>query len=511
MKDERQICIAYVDYENLVDALSRFNSLDIVTLLNHVLEHARQQFRIQRILLFGNWTLYPLPEQIDTRGVVRRVCNDPGFDASLEIEQSIIQGLSGKENYEVYLLMSGEARYGRVLKQLEQNHKRSVLWTLLPASEQERVWCTRSEIIPLPSTLTRQKLSRSLLLQALVLETAKSCTQKNDALTLPELRDDLQQFFLQGEADSLISLALREHILFLQAASDPLQDPQIRLNKRHEMSRRALLIQDRILNTVRTLQQKRGWVAFSTLEKALGTYSWFANNQQFRQSWIELLISLGRLLSTHCMRYGTSLTTTTICLNPADRQASSEHQRKQNLITLICIMNSAISGRRRSWISLPQLHRYLTAHMTYAEARATVKQAQEEQMLQSEIKPGKRNPEHSITLVWENHQHPLVQDTLALHNRLLLTSYALLVQRDLRSSESLLLTEFCATEHFSEDEAFYWLRLLTREGLMQTRPLESQGNMGEHIVSLTLDHPLMRQLLADARQHLSEWESAEHE
>jgi hypothetical protein len=512
MRDEQQICIAYVDYENLVEALSHHNSLDIVTLLNHILERARQQFRIQRILLFGNWMLYPLPAQIDMRGVVRRACNAPGADASLEIEQSIIQGLSGKESCDAYLLISGQARYIRVLKRLYQSNKRSILWTLLPLSQQEEVWSTSQEIISLPPTLAREKLPRSLLLQALILETAQSCTRRNGVLTWPELRDDLQQHStLLAEVDRLISLALRERILFLREAADPLQDPQISLNKRHAMTRRALLIQDRILNTVRVLQEKRGWVAFSTLDKALGTHYCFADNQQFRQRWIELLVTLGRLLRNWRTPPGALLTTTTLCLNPADMQASSEHQAKQNLITLICVMNGFWHRRRRAWISIAQLQRQLTTHMTYAEARATVEQARAGQILLSETRPGKRNPERCLTVVEENQQHPLVQETLALRDRLLLSGHALLLQRNLRSSESLLLEEFCATERFAEDEAFYWLRLLTGEGYARIKPLEAQVSTGEHIVSLTLDDPLVRYLLADAQQHTLEQEATEHE
>ncbi|HEY1352192.1 MAG TPA: hypothetical protein VGF67_21455 [Ktedonobacteraceae bacterium] len=509
--DERQICIAYVDYENLVEALSHHNSLDIVTLLNHLLERARQQFRIQRILLFGNWALYALPAQIDTRGIVRRVCSNPG-DPSLEIEQSIIQGLSGKESCDIYLLISGQARYLRVLKRLYQANKRSVLWTLFPLSEQEEAWSSGHEIIALPPTLIRQKVPRSLLLQALVLETATSCARRNEVLTWPELRDDLQQYtFLQAEADRLISLALRERILFLREAVDPLQDPQISLNRRHEMTRRALLTQDRILNTVRVLQEKRGWVAFSTLDKALGTYYWLADNQPLRQHWIELLVTLGRLSSSRRTHPGTSLVTTTLWLNSADPPASSELLARQNLITLICVMNSLWYRRTRAWISVAQLQRRLTTHMTCAEARATVEQARAEQILLCETRPGKRNPERSITVVGENQQHPFVQEMLALRDRLLLTGHALLVQRNLRSSESLLLEEFCATERLAEDDALYWLRLLTREGYARIKPLEAQVSTGEHIVSLTLDDPLVRHLLADVQQHTLEREAREHE
>lgn len=510
MKDDRQICIAYVDYENLVEALSRHNSLDMVTLLNDVLERARQQFRIQRILLFGHWTLYALPPQIDMRGVVRRACQDPGADVGLQIERSILQGLDGKESGDIYLLISGEARYGRVCTQLDLAHKRSVLWTLAPLSQQEHSWQDRHTIIPLPPALVRQKLPRSLLLQALVLETATSCLHRPGLLTLPELRDALeQQAALPAEVDSLILLGLRERILFVQDAADPLQDPQVSLNRRHELTRRALLLQDRILNTVRVLQEPRGWVAFSTLEKALATYSCFADDQPFRQHWIDLLLSLGRLLKTARPRPGVSLPTTTLCLNPADPQATSEQLGRQNLTTLICVTQSFLLRRRKSWLSTTHLHRRLTAHMTYAEARATLKQAQAEQVLRSVTRPAQRDPERSVTLVQENRQHPLVQETLALRDRLLLAGYALLGERDLRSWESLLLAEFCAAGRCSEDEACYWLRLLTREGLLQTRPLESQGQPGEHLVSFALDDPLVRQLLADAREQRAQREATE--
>lgn len=501
MKDDRQICIAYVDYENLVEVLSRSNSLDTVTLLNDVLERARQQFRIQRILLFGHWTLYALPPQIDTRGVVRRACQDPGADVRLQIERSILQGLGGKESGDIYLLISGEARYGHVCAHLDQAHKRSILWTLAPLSQQERRWQDRHAIIPLPPALVRQKFPRSLLLQALAFETAMSCQRRPGQLTLPELRDTMEQLAaLPADVESLILLGLRERILFVQDATDPLQDPQVSLNWRHELTRRALLIQDRILNTVRVLQEPRGWVAFSTLEKALATYSWFADNQPLRRHWIDLLITLGRLLRAERTRPGASPPTTTLCLNPADPQASSERLMRQNLTTLICVTQGFLLQRKKSWISTTQLHRRLAAHMTYAEARATLKQAQAEQVLRSETRPAPRNPERSITLVQENRQHPLVQETLALRDRLLLAGYALLGERDLRFWESLLLDEFCATARCSEDEACFWLRLLTREGLLQTRPLEGQAKTGEHIVSFALDDPLVRQLLADTRE-----------
>jgi hypothetical protein len=498
MKDERQICIAYVDYENLLETLSYHNSLDIVTLLNDVLERARRQFRIQRILLFGNWSLYPLPAQIDTRGVVRRACNDPGADASLEIEESIMQGLNAKESCELYLLICGATRYGRVLKRLHQAHKSCILWTLLSRREQEHIWSAKHETIPLPPTLVLQKFPRSQLLQALVLETARAALQKNGELRLPELREALQQHpTLQSEADSLLSLALRERILFLREAPDPLQDPQISLNTRHEMTRRALHIQDRILNTVRVLQEKRGWVAFSTLDKALSTYHPLSGSQQLRQNWIELLIAQGSLLSKRRPRSGTALTTSTVCLNPEDRQASSEDRVLQNLSTLICVFNGSTYRRRKAWISQSQLQRYLSGHMTYAEARATVRQARELQVLESESRPGRSDPERSIAVVRENPQHPLVQETLALRDRLLLACYALLAQRDLRAGESLLLEEFCATEHLSEDEALYWLRLFAREGLVRMKPLETSVSTGEHIVALALDDPLVRHLLAN--------------
>ena len=505
MMDERQTCTAYVDYENLVESLSRYHSLDIVTLLNQVLERARQQFRIQRILIFGNWTLYPMPTQIDTRGVVRRACIDPGIDASLEIEESIIQGLSSKESSEVYLLISGQARYLEALKHLHQAHKRSILWTLVPLSEQEQTWSTAHETLSLPSTLARYKWSRHLLLQAFILETAQASTQVSNGLTLPSLREVLQQSSaLEAQADSLLSLALRERILLLQEAPDLLQEPQVILNKRHELTQQALQIQERILNTVCVLQEKRGWVAFSTLDKALSTHRLLAGNQNFRHNWIELLIESGSLLSTRRASPSNQFMTTTVCLNPVNEQAIKEHKREYNLTTLICVADIYEQRRRKVWISVGQLRRCLTAHMTYTEAHATLKQALEQQVLQSETRPSKRNPDHNITVVWENHQHPLVQEKLTRRDRLLLTSYALLTQRDFRVSESLLLEEFSAAEHLSEDEARYWLRLLVQERIVWMTPLEAQVSTGEHILSLDQDDPLVHQLLEHVEQGMSE-------
>jgi hypothetical protein len=505
MKDERLTCTAYVDYENLVDTLSYHHSLDIVTLLNQVLERARQQFRIQRILIFGNWTLYPMPTRIDARGVVRCACNDPGTDASLEIEESIIQGLASKESSEMYLLISGQARYFQALKRLRQAQKSCVLWTLVPLSAQEQTWSSAHETLRLPPTLVRPKWTRQILLQALALETARASAPEGEPLTLPTLREILQQRpALEAWADNLLSLALRERILLLQEVSDPLQEPLVSLNKRHELSQQAWLIQEHILNTVSILQQSRGWVAFSTLEKALSTYNLLAKSQQLRQHWIEMLVEHGDLQSKLRTRPGSQLTTTTIRLNPSSTQDAIAQQQAHNLSTLICVADICAYRRDQTWISATRLQRYLTLHMTYAEARATLMQAIEDEVVRSETRTGKRNPARSTTVAWINHEHPLVQEKLARRDRLLLTAYTHLAQRDFRSSESLLLEEWSATEQIAEAEARDWLRLLSLEGIVRKLPFEAQMNTGEHIVYLIQDDPLIHALLENQERQWME-------
>jgi hypothetical protein len=495
MKDERQTCTAYVDYENLIDALSHQHTLDIVTLLNQILERARQQFRIQRILIFGNWTLYPMPAGIDVRGVVRCACKDPGTDASMEIEESIIQGLASKESSEAYLLISGQARYFQALKRLRQAQKICVLWTLVPLSTHEQTWSSAHEKLRLPPTLVRPKWTRQILLQALVLETSRANAMEGELMTLPALRETLQRHpALEPWADGLLSLALRERILLLQEVSDPLQDPLVSLNKRHELSQQARLIQDHILNTVSILQQSRGWVAFSTLEKALSTYNLLAKSQQLRQYWIEVLVDHDNLQSKSRTHPGSQLTTTTIHLNSSSAHGAIAQQQAYNLSTLICIADIWTYRRDYSWISATRLQRYLTLHMTYTEARATLMHAIEDRVVLSETRVGKRNPARSATVVWINHEHPLVQEKLARRDRLLLTAYTHLAQRDFRSSESLLLEEWSATEQITEAEARDWLRLLSLEGIVRKLPFEAQANTGEHIVYLIQDDPLIHAL-----------------
>ena len=466
MKDERQTCTAYVDYENLVDTLSYHHSLNIVTLLNQVLERARQQFRIQRILIFGNWTLYPMPTRIDTRGVVRRACNDPGTDASLEIEESIIQGLAGKESSESYLLISGEARYLQALKRLRQAQKNCILWTLLPLSAQEQSWSSAYETLRLPPILVRQKWPREILLQALALETMQASASESNPLTLPTLREALQQRpALTDWVDILLSLALRERILLLQQVPDPLQESLVILNMHHELTQQARLIQARILNTVCILQQSRGWVAFSTLDKALATYRQLAESQRLRQLWIELLVDRGDLQSIRRTRPDGQHSTTTLSLNPASSGLMITQVQASNLKTLISATDIYAYRRRKIWISASQLYRYLTLHMTYTEARAAVARALEQKVLVSETRASKRNPTDRITIVWLDYEQPLVQEHLAQRDRLLLAAYAHLAQSDFRSSESLLL------ERVVRDRADRG-----RRGTCMVAPAESGGN-----------------------------------
>lgn len=508
MNDERQICTAYVDYENLVDTLSHHDSLDIVTLLNQVLERARQLFRIQRILIFGNWTLYPMPARIDTRGVVRRACNDPGTDASLEIEESIIQGLAGKESSEAYLLITGQARYLQALKRLRQAQKNCILWTLLPLSAHEQSWSSAYETLRLPPTLVRQKWPREILLQALVLVSMQGSVSESNPPTLQALRESLQQRpALANWVDILLSLALREHILLLQQVPDPLQEPVVILNMHHELTQQALLVQARILNTISILQQSRGWVAFSTLDKALATYRLLAESQRLRQLWLELLVDGGDLQSKRRTRPGGEYPTTTLCLNPASDMLIIARVQEQNLKTLISATDIYAHRRRKTWISASQLCRYLTLHVTYTEARAATTRAVEEKILVSETRASKRNPAASITIVRLDYEHPLVKEYLARRDHLLLAAYAHLAQRDFRSSESLLLEDWCATELIAEEEARAWLRLLSLVGIIGKEPLEAPANTGEQLVYLVQDDPLVHTLrVTQERQHMEVWE-----
>lgn len=505
MTDERPTCTAYVDYENLVDVLSRQHSLDIVTLLNQLLVRAHQQFRIQRILIFGNWTLYPMPSGINIRGVVRCACNNPGIDASLEIEESIIQGLAGKESSDAYLLISGQVRYLQALKRLHQAQKKSILWALLPLSEHDQIWSSEHETLRVPARLVKQKWPRQILLQAVALEAARAGKAENGSLTLPALREILQQRpTLKSWVDNLLSLALRDRVLLLQEVPDPLQEPLISLNRRHELSQQAQLIQGHILTSVSILQRSRGWVAFSTLDRALQNYALLAESQQLRQHWIELLVEQGYLQSQRRPHPDGQRSTTILSLDPSSTHTPVEQQLAQNLTTLICVLDIVSYRRRKAWISTAQLYRYLTPHMVYAEARVTLAQAVETTILTSETRVSKRNPARSTTAVWLNHEHPLVQKRLARRDRLLLVAFTHLAQRDFRSSESLLLEEWSAIEQIEEEEARTWLRLLHLVGIIQKEPFEAWANTGEHIVYLIQDDPLMHTLRANQERQWME-------
>lgn len=492
MKNELQTCTAYVDYENLVHTLSLQSSFDIVPLLNQALERVRQGFRVQRILIFGNWTLYPMPDGVDTRGVVRRPCHDPGTDATSEIEESIAQNLAGKESSETYVLISGQAHFGQVLKRLQKAQKTCLLWTLRPAGAQQTSWSSSHFLLYPPPESTGPGWTRQVLLQAVALVTARASESSGAPLALSTWREALRSRpSLAKRSDILLSLALRERILLLQDAPDPLEEPRLSLNWRHDLCQQASLLQARILHTASLLQTKRGWVAFSTLEKRLAAYPPLSGSQHLRQQWIEVLIEQGDFQRRRLVGPHTQHATTALLLNPPATTSVVAQQKIAIEQTLIVVNDMVAHRKRNDWISPGQLRRHLAPHITLTEAQAAIEQALEQTLLFSETRPGKRNPERALTLLRLNHAHPLVHEILSRRDRLVLAAYTHLAQRDFRSSESVLLEEWEASEQIAEEEARKWLRLLVLVGLIREEPFDAQRATGEHIVYIMQDHPLL--------------------
>ncbi|WP_126582073.1 hypothetical protein [Tengunoibacter tsumagoiensis] len=495
MQDERQTCTVYVDYENLVESLSHRHSFDIATLLNLVLQRARQDFRIQRINIFGNWALYNLPEQIDRTGIVYRFGGDPGGDAAPEIEKSIQDVSVSKEGPQAYLLISGQAHYAKILKLLQQRQKISILWTLEPLNKPDRTLCSDYEPLSLPSSLQTSKWTRLLLLQGLVLVAARLTTP----ISLPDLVASLSLYpsFIEM-IDVLLPLAFREHILLVSEDQDPLEGTQVSLNTQHIIVQEALLIEQRILNTAWILQAKQGWVAFSVMERAISTYSLLRNEQRHRHQWLELLIEEGRLLSEK--RYREGRATTALSVGPVSEEISVTHE--QNMTTLICVVDAVARRRQRGWISATQLYRDLGLHMTHAEARHIFEQATARQFLQLRTRPGNRDPDSEVTTVQLDLQQAQVRERLVQRNRLLIITYQLLIQRNQKIVKSLLLEEFMLNGQLSEHAARYWLSLLIQSEIIQS--LVVQDGRGEYIISLNHHDPLVQEIELFEKRRLSE-------
>lgn len=303
-----------------------------------------------------------------------------------------------------------------------------------------------------------------------------------------------------AKAERWLAAASSRHLIvpFQEAGQETL----LSLNRRHVTVRRALLIRERVLNSLDVLQEEResGLVPFSRLEQELQTCRLCAGEQRVRQAWLELLVALGALQAQKLPQPGGPFFTTMLALNPESPViAIPRQQRQRNQIRLIVACDNYLKRKGYSWIADFTLLRRLTGRITGTEAHAALSRAAEQGIVH--LKSGEDSSSgREITEVHLQSEHERVRESLELRDHLIRLTEQALLRRPRGVSETVLVEEFWAEAQVGEDESWFWLRLLEEEHVLQVSSLQLSGGTKARVVDLRLGDRLISQVRQHARK-----------
>lgn len=344
----------------------------------------------------------------------------------------------------------------------------------------------------------RSTWPRQIYLQALALATDHLQRETTAPFSLPALLAHLTSLPSFGaQAERWLTTALTERIILPQPGTVA-KDAGL-LNRRHPLVQKALLIRERILSTTSILQAERGWIAFATLEQALKTCRDCAGSQRLRQLWLELLVELDVLHIGQQPQPDGPSQTTTLALNPESPVIAIPRQQQQrNVIRLIVVCSNYQERRQLPWAIASHVLRRLTGLVTHTEARDALRRAEQEGIVAVEVVPGRRNPGRPVTVIKLHQEHERVHEWQALRDHLIRLTSQALGQRPLGISEAVLIETFWSSYQLTEDEGWFWLRLLEQDDILSVAMLQLGSQGKEKIVDLRLGDPVVRQ----AQQHV---------
>jgi hypothetical protein len=270
------------------------------------------------------------------------------------------------------------------------------------------------------------------------------------------------------------------------------------LNRHHPLARKALLVRERVLTTTSILQEQHGWVAFTVLEQALRTCRICAGNPRARQLWLELFVKLDVLHTSLQSQPDGIFQTTALTLNldsPVTAIPRQQVQRNQLYLILAC---SNYSERTQlPYMAASYILRAMTGLVTHVEARAALKQGEQEGIIESEIvEGGRKGKARAIRLRQESER---VRECLVLRDHLIRLIERSLQRRPSGIGAAVLVDAFWNAYQLPEDEGWFWLRILEQDGIVLLSSLKvGSGQRKEKIVDLRLGDPIVKL----ARQHV---------
>jgi hypothetical protein len=506
MGEQFKRCVIYVDYEDLLSGLSRFQYLDIDNLLAHLLAKARQRFAVQQAIVLGDWMFHPNHSQLEELGFV--CYSNPNAEATLQqaLQSIMSEHLAANQGTEAYILVGGQSSYNAILRTCLRANKNCLLWTLMPPSPSDQELCTEWEVITLPYTDKSSLWPRQVMLQAIALAADHLYTNTEAPFSLSQLHDQLAILTpFQGRADTWLDIAIREQILLPQLSAGKVDQFYASVNRQHVLVQKAFITRERILLTLSALQANRDWVAFSALEKALRSAIVLAEQQSLRHAWLELLIAEHMLVAGKFPQPGGSFQVTTLRLNPIHSAVAALPQlQERNLRRLIVIMRHFMERKRSTWMAVSRLLKSLTAITTRVEARAAISMAEQGGIIHIDSLSATHNATFSVTIAKLEHYHLLVQGTFARLDQLIQLINEIQDKRGSGVSETILVDRCCTAMDMQEDEAFFWLRLLLSEGMLYTKPISLGVQEAMPILYLNQQDPTVDQLLDETVKSIYE-------
>jgi hypothetical protein len=463
-------CVMYVDYESLAAHFTQTPYVDIDAIVIGLLEKAHQQFDVQGAVVLGDWRRLSSKRRLEMHGFICRSTHLTDLEGHHLIRHGITERLATHRADEVYLLVGGQPEYTAILRQLQRSGKDSILWTVVQPSANDRELCSAWEQINMPSGISISSWPRQVMLHAVVLAAIHLQQTIGDRFQIGDLLDNLRRMDSFGSsAEIWLTVAIRERVLLLQDSNDPLDPPYGWVNTYHAVTQKALLIRDRILNTLSTMLQHREWIAFNTAERGLRSVKQLAESQHIRHAWLELLVALDMLVSRRIPRPDGKFVTTTLHIN-TNHSVVAMHRTEHylQLVRLILKMSNFLERRGYSWIAASTLLKMLTGTSSRAEARATLTIAQEQAIVQIDSLLSPYNPPLTVTIVRLNQNHQLVNETLARRDQLIALANTVLAWRRFGVSEMVLVDEFTASGALSEDDALFWIWLFVSEDLFHS-------------------------------------------